>query len=167
MSATVNIANENYTIDLGNMKVAGLTIGNNSTTSLDKTGNTLYVLKNRSYASTYLTAANENNLAANTSQNYYNLFTVSNNKIVSVARNKQLKSSNSNNSNITFDTTGTDYTFAVQNTSYMRISYTYNSSWNTNTNYIRESSEGTVQSSTSTNNNRSDWQFYTVTIEMP
>ena len=78
MSATVNIANENYTIDLGNMKVAGLTIGNNSTTSLDKTGNTLYVLKNRSYASTYLTAANENNLAANTSQNYYNLFTVSN-----------------------------------------------------------------------------------------
>ena len=165
MSATVNIANENYTIDLGNMKVAGLTIGNNSTTSLDKTGNTLYVLKNRSYASTYLTAANENNLAANTSQNYYNLFTVSNNKIVSVARNKQLKSSNSNNSNITFDTTGTDYTFAVQNTSYMRISYTYNSGWNTN--YIRESSEGTVQSSTSTNNNRSDWQFYTVTIEMP
>ena len=167
MSATVNIANETYTIDLGNMKVAGLTIGNNSTTSLDKTGNTLYVFKNRSYASTYLTAANENNLAANTSQNYYNLFTVSDNKIVSVARNEQLKSSNSNNSYITFDTTGTDYTFAVPNTNYVRISYTYNSGRNTYTNYIRESSQGTVQSSTSTNNNRSDWQVYTVTYDVP
>ena len=168
MSATVNIANETYTIDLGNMKVAGLTIDNNSTTSLDTTGKTLYVLKNRSYASTYLTAANENNLAANTSQNYYNLFTVSEKKIVSVARNKQLKSSNSNNSNITFDTTGTDYTFAVQSTSYVRISYTYNSGWNnTVTNYIRESSQGTVQSSTSTNNNRSDWQVYPVTYDVP
>ena len=165
MSATVNIANETYTIDLGNMKVAGLTISNNSTNSLDTTGNTLYVLKNRS-SSTYLTAANEN-LAANTSQNYYNLFTVSEKKIVSVARNEQLKSSNSNNSNITFDTPGTDYTFAVQNTSYVRISYTYTSGRNY-TNYIRVSNDGsTVQSSTSTNNNRSDWQVYPVTYDVP
>ena len=166
MSATVNIANETYTINLGNMKVAGLTIGNNSTTSLDTTGDKLYVLKNRSYSSTYLTAANED-LAANTSQNYYNLFTVSDKKIVSVARNEQLKSSNSNDSIITFDTTGTDYTFTVQNNSYVRISYTYNSGWNTVTNYIRESSQGTVRSSTSTNNNRSDWQVYPVTYDVP
>lgn len=157
-----------FTKKVGEIKVAALTIGSNSTTSLDTTGNTLYVIKNRS-SSTYLTAVNENNLAANTSQNYYNLFTVSNKKIVSVARNKQLKSSNSNDSNITFDnTTGTDYTFAVQNTNYVRISYTYNSGWNTVTNYIRVSNDGkTVQSSTSTNNYRSDWQFYPVTIDMP
>ena len=167
MSVQMDVDGTTFTNTVGTIKVAGLTIGSNSTTSLDTTGNTLYVLKNRASSSTYLTAVNENKLAANTSQNYYNLFTVRDKKIVSFARNKQLKSSNSNNSDITFDTPGTDYTFAVWNTSYMRISYTYNSGRNTYTNYIRESSEGTVQSSTSTNNNRSDWQFYPVTIDMP
>ena len=167
MSVQMGVEGTTFTNTVGTIKVAGLTIGSNSTTSLDTTGNTLYVLKNRASSSTYLTAVNENKLAANTSQNYYNLFTVRDKKIVSFARNKQLKSSNSNNSDITFDTPGTDYTFAVWNTSYMRISYTYNSGRNTYTNYIRESSEGTVQSSTSTNNNRSDWQFYPVTIDMP
>ena len=167
MNVEMVVEGTTFTNKVGEIKVAGWTIGSNSTTSLDTTGNTLYVLKNRGFSSTYLTAVNENKLAANTSQNYYNLFTVRDKKIVSVARNMQLKSSNSNNSDITFDTTGTDYTFTVQNTSYMRISYTYNSGWNTYTNYIRESSEGTVQSSTSTNNNRSDWQFYPVTIDIP
>ena len=149
-----------YSTDL-TLKVAGLKISSNSTTSLNTDGSTLYVFKNRSYSS-YLTAENDN-LAANTSQNYYNLFTVNNKKIVSVAQGKQLKSSNSNNSNITFDATGTDYSFATQDTSYVRISYKPGNT----TYYIRESSSGTVQSSSSTNNKRSDWQVYSVTYDIP
>ena len=169
MSATVVVAGETYNVDLGDegkMTVYGLTVSNNSTTSLKTDGSTLYVFKNRSFTSTYLTAVNDN-LAANSSQNYYNLFTVNNKKIVSVARGKQLKSSNSNNSSITFDATGTDYTFATQNNSYVRISYTYTSGWNSVTNYIRESSSETVQSSNSNDQNRSDWQVYSVSYDIP
>ena len=167
MSANVIVAGITYNVSLGDIKVAGLTISNSSTpqNKLDNSGKTLYVFKNRSYSS-YLTAVNDT-LAANTSQNYYSLFTINTNKIVSVAKNKQLKSSNSNNSNITFDTTGTDYSFATQNTNYVRISYTYTSGWNTVTNYIRQTDNTTVQSSTSTNNNRSDWQVYSVTYDVP
>ena len=160
MNVTVVVGDTTVTNEVGKVKVASLVLEAN-TTSL--TNGALYVFKNRAFSSTYLTAVNDN-LAANTSQNYYNLFMVNNNKIVSVARGMQLKSSDSDNSNITFDATGTDYTFATQDNSYVRISYTYTSGWwNTVTNYIRESSEQTVQSSTSTDNYRSDWQVYPVT----
>ena len=153
-----------YTIDLGDegkIKVAGLTRSNSGTTS--PTSGTLYVWRNTNYQLTYLTAINEK-LEADTSFNYYNLFTVDGSNMVSVARNKELKCTNSNNSDITFDASGTDYTF-TQSNSDIRVSYVVRSGmWNT-TYYLRQSNNTIVQNSTT--NNQNTWTVYSVTCDIP
>ena len=148
-----------YSKDL-TLKVAGLTRSNNSTTSLDTSGKTLYVFKNRSFSSTYLTAVNDN-LAANTSFNYYNLFTVDGSNIVSVARDQKL---NGYNGNISFADDGTNYTISKSGNN-IRVTYSTSSWGSPTTYYLRQTNTTAVQMST-TNSNQ-NWTVYSVTYDVP
>ena len=80
MTVSATIGNSQFSKTLGsegNVTVYGLTL-NGTTTAPDTTGATLYAIQNTSYTSTYLTSLNTT-LGANTSLNYYNLFTIDTN----------------------------------------------------------------------------------------
>ena len=143
--------------------VYGLKIGS-ATTSIDQSGNTLYILENEKYPSTYLTSY-EINLFANSSCNYYNLFTTENGKIKSLARGTYC---NGSNGSITFNASATSYSFAtatVSGKSYNRITSSTGSSWQKKTTYLRQTSSTSVTiSNTSSNNN---WSIYPVTFDEP
>jgi hypothetical protein len=165
MKATIVAGGETFTdVDLGDegkMTVYGLTISNNSTTTIDTSGGTLYVWQNSDYPSTYLTSVNTN-LAANTSKNYYNLFTVEGQNIVSVARDQGL---DGYGGTVSFATNGTNYNIAKFGNS-INVSYEHSYWWgSTTTYYLRQSNTTTVQSST-TNSSR-NWNVYTVTYDIP
>ena len=166
MTATIVAGGETYEIDLGDegkMTVYGLTRGN-STTSLDTSGNTLYVIQNIStdYDDTYLTSVNEN-LAANKSMNYYNLFTIHNGTgsssasstsitIKSVARGTYF---NGKKSDISFSRDATSYSY---NSIQYRITYS---------NYkLRQTSESQV-ALTNASSGALSWNIYTVTYDIP
>ncbi len=162
MKATIVAGGETYAdIDLGEMTVYGLTRSNNSTTTIDTSGGTLYVWRNNNYTSTYLTSVNTN-LAANTSMNYYNLFTIEGQNIVSVARDQEL---NGYNGNISYADNGTNYSISTSGNN-VTVSYA-TSNWygGTTTYYLRQSNNTTVQGAT--NNNRNTWQVYSVTYDRP
>ena len=143
--------------------VYGLKIGS-ATTSIDQSGNTRYILENEKYPSTYLTSY-EINLFANSSCNYYNLFTTENGKIKSLARGTYC---NGSNGSITFNASATSYSFAtatVSGKSYNRITSSTGSSWQKKTTYLRQTSSTSVTiSNTSSNNN---WSIYPVTFDEP
>jgi hypothetical protein len=164
MSATIVVGGETFTVDFGEegkMTVYGLTRSNNSTTTIDTSGNTLYVWQNSDYTSTYLTSVNTN-LAANTSMNYYNLFTVEGQNIVSVARDQAL---NGYSGTISFDPTGTNYNIAKSGNR-INVTYKHTYPWgDTTTYYLRQSNETTVQGAT-TNSSR-NWKVYTVDYDRP
>ena len=137
---------------VGSIKVAGLTVGNN-TTSPTKDGETMYVLRNTNYNTTYLTAANDN-LSANAELDYYNLFAFeNNNRIKSIARDEYC---NGTNGTISFSDNGTQYTFRTNNG--------YNRIYNGNR-YIRQTSTTDVTIN-NTNSNR-DWQILSVELDKP
>ena len=165
MSATVRVADKTYNVDLGDegkMTVYGLTIGN-KTTSLNTSGNTLYVWRNngKDYSSTYLTSVGTT-LAANNSMNYYNLFTVDGSNIVSIARDQKL---NGYNGDISFADDGTNYTIGKSGNN-IRVTYSTSSMWGgTTTYYLRQTSTTAVQMSNS--NSNQDWQVYEVTYNIP
>lgn len=155
MDVEVKIGDRTVTSTLSKITVYGLTLGGR-VTSFDTTGNTMYVLGNANYTSNYMTATGTN-LAANTSLNYYNIFTVSGQKIMSVARGQYL---NGTTGTISFSTTGTNYTFSTSSSN-IQISYRSGS----RSYYIRQSSATAVSMST-TNSNR-NWKVYSVTYDMP
>ena len=143
---------------VGSVKVAGLTVGNN-TTNPTKDGETMYVLRNTNYNTTYLTAANDN-LSANAELNYYNLFAFeNNNRIKSIARGTYCNGT-TNNGSISFSNNGTQYSFGTSGQN-NRISYTSGR----NTYYIRQTS--TTDVTLSRNNGSQDWQILPVTLDMP
>ena len=160
MNVEMVVEGTTFTNTVGTIKVAGLSLGNATTTP--KTDGTMYVMQNNSYTSTYCTSANTN-LSASTSLNYYSLFTFetsgNNRKIKSVAKGTYCTGT-TNDGSISFNANGTAYTFNNG-----QIYYTYKSGWNTYTYYLRQSSNTNISLST-TNNNRS-WKFYPVTIELP
>ncbi len=145
---------------VGSVKVAGLTVGNN-TTNLTKDGATMYVLRNNKYNTTYLTAVNDN-LSANTELNYYNLFVFeNNNRIKSVARGEYWTGTNGA---ISFNTTGTQYSFTTSGQN-NRISYTSGRTY-----YLRQTNTSNTDvnfNSNTGNNSYRDWQIRPVTLDMP
>ena len=159
MAVEVTVNGKSKTEQLQPLTVYGL-IFSNRTTTADTSGNTMYMLQNATYSSTYLTAEGTT-LAANISSNYYNLFTIENKQIKSVARDTYL---NGTNGNISFDSTGTDYTIAKSG-NYIRISASIRSGWQTQTVYLRQTSNTAVQISNSTNNR--NWYLWIITYDMP
>ena len=144
---------------VGTIKVAALKLGTAiKTPSTD--GKTMYVMQNTSYATTYCTSKN-NNLSASKSLDYYSLFTFeasgNSRKIKSVAKGTYCTGTGTtNNGSISFNATGTAYTFNNGQFSYRSGNTTY---------YIRQSSNTNISLST-TNGNRS-WQFYQVSVDIP
>jgi hypothetical protein len=142
------------------LTVYGLTLGD-PTTSIKADGNTMYMLQNNNYTSTYLTATNTTP-AANTSKNYYNLFTVNGKNIRSVARGTYLRGTNGT---VSFNATGTDYTIEP-NGDNMRISITESYGYGQYyTSYLRQTSDTAV--TMSWNNSNRNWKFYPVTYDIP
>jgi hypothetical protein len=159
MAVEVTVNGKSKTEQLQPLTVYGL-IFSNRTTTADTSGNTMYMLQNAAYTSTYLTAEGTT-LAANISSNYYNLFTIENKQIKSVARDTYL---NGTNGNISFDATGTDYTIAKSG-NYIRVSASIRSGWQTQTVYLRQTSNSAVQISNSTSNR--NWYLWIITYDMP
>ncbi len=143
------------------LTVYGLALGN-ATTSIDTSGKTMYLLQNNNYTSTYLrVTATDTTVAANTSQNYYNLFTVNGQNIKSVARGTYLQGTNGT---VSLNATGTNYTIAA-NGNYMRISVTEGSWFWQTTYYLRQTSNTAVAMANNDSNN--NWRFYPVTYDIP
>lgn len=141
------------------MLVYGLTLGNRTTT-IDTSGETMYMWQNAAYTSTYMTA-NGTTLAANTSTDYYNLFTVEGDNIRSMARGTYL---NGTNGSISFSATATDYAIERSGNN-IRISYESGWGWFTQTYYVRQTSSTAVSISTSTTNR--NWNLIPVTYDIP
>ena len=155
MVVEVEMNEHQTTASMPQLKVYGLTLGN-ATNSVDNTGNTMYVFTNSSYTNTYMTAVNTS-LAANTTTNYHNLFTVQSNKIYSVARGQYLSGTNGT---INFSTSGTNYTFTTSS-SYLQIYYRSGS----RSYYIRQSNTTSVTMSTT--NSYRNWSLRPVTYDIP
>lgn len=161
MNVEMVVEDTTFTETVREIKVAGLTLG---TATTSPSTNTMYVMQNtnNNYKSTYCTSSGDI-LAANTSLNYYSLFTFeqsgNNNSrtIKSVAKGTYC---NGTNGSISFNGTGTTYTFNNG-----QISYTTSNWGNTTTYYMRQTNQTNITMSTS-NNNR-NWQFIPVTIDIP
>ena len=144
--ATVDgMTNENV---VGSVKVAG--ISNTAATSLDTTGNTLYVVEATRTTGYYLTTEG-NNLAASDTWGYYSVVSIEGKKIKSFAKNLYF---NGNNGNITFNATGTEYTITI-NGSNVTIS--------NGNNYIRQRSTATEVQISNSSSGR-NWVFYPITL---
>ncbi|MBR2351548.1 MAG: hypothetical protein IKA70_01245 [Alistipes sp.] len=143
------------TFEMPQLAVYGLTVGSRTTT-VDTSGNTMYVFQNASYTTTYMTSASTT-LAASTECDYYSLFTIMSNKIQSVARESYLTGTNGS---VTFGATGTSYTIS---TSGNNIRITYRSGWSTY--YMRQTS--TTSIGMSNNTSYRNWNMYRVEYDVP
>jgi hypothetical protein len=161
MSVQMTIDGKTTTKSVGNVSV-DLILGN-PTTSPTMDGKTFYVMQNINYKNTYCTSAN-NNLSASTSLNYNSLFTFeSDGRIKSVAKGTYCN--NGSNKNISFNASGTTYTFRV-NGQFNQMTSTTTSGWNnTVTTYIRQTNNTNV--TIENNSNNSDWSFYPIVVELP
>ena len=157
MSANVIVAGTTYNVSLGDIKVAGLTIDNNRSTTLNS--DKLYVLQNTnsSYSSSYMTSADKTP-AANTSMNYYSLFTVNSNKIVSVARDQDQELKGDNNS-LSFDSSGTTYNITNSNNNGGHTIVPTSSA----NRYVYQSGANSVSIGRNPTSGRY-WKFYEVTV---
>lgn len=153
MEVEVTSDGKSVVVPMPDVTVYGLTVGAR-TTSIDTSGATMYMLQNANYTSTYMTAVGTS-LAANTSQNYYNLFTIEDSKVRSIARDSYLTGTNGT---VSFGT-GTNYTIAVSGNN-IRISYRWGRTY-----YMRQTNNTTIGLSTSTSYR--NWNLYPVTYDIP
>ena len=129
-----------------------------STTTLDKSGNTVYVMKNTNY-STYLTTSGDNVAASDAAVGINNLVVIEGNKIKSVAKKQYFYG---DDSDVSFDNTGTSYTISNSSGSNFTISCKTGIII-TRTYYLRQTSDSQITMSTTNNDNT--WQFYEVKKE--
>ncbi len=163
MTVDVTVDDKSASFELPQMKVAGLNITQQTSTTVDTSGNTMYLIEGYNYQDYYMTAVNTT-LAANTSQNYYNLFTFDGNYIYSVARQAYLTGTTGS---ISFTATGTSYTRSTAGNANSRRFTWYYRSGNTYY-YIRQNNSTTAAMSSSTQTtNRRQWMLYTVTYDIP
>ena len=162
MNVEMVVEDTSFTEKVGEIKVAGLMLGNSTTSP--STNGTKYVMQNTSYTSTYCTSANTN-LSASTTLDYNSLFTIETSgngrKIKSVAKGTYCNG-NSNGGSVSFNANGTTYTF---NNGIISVT---TSNWpnNTTTTYMRQSDNTTVTFGNNSSSNR-NWQFYTVSYDIP
>ena len=159
MDVEVTSEGRSITVPMPDVTVYGLNIGN-STTNIDTSGNTMYMLQNSNYASTRMTALNTS-LAANTSQNYYNLFTINGGRVWSMAREAYLSGTNGT---ISFAAEGTNYTITASGGS-INIYTTSGWGWFQQTYYVRQTSNTVV--GISNNTSYRNWNLLPVTYDIP
>jgi hypothetical protein len=129
-------------------------------TTLDKSGNTKYVIRNAAYPATSLTNSDSNVAASSSALGINNYVVIEGNKIKSVAKKQYF---NGYNGNVSFNNSGTSYTISNSGTNFT-ISYTDNPWFGSSTTYYLKQTDNSVSMSSGNNGNRT-WQFYEVTKE--
>ena len=140
------------------MEIVYTTVSTTPATTLDKSGNTVYVMKNTNY-STYLTTSGDNVAASDAAVGINNLVVIEGNKIKSVAKKQYFYG---DDSDVSFDNTGTSYTISNSSGSNFTISCKTGIII-TRTYYLRQTSDSQITMSTTNNDNT--WQFYEVKKE--
>jgi hypothetical protein len=146
---------KDYTFkNVGSVTVYRYTVSNTQATSLKKDGKTMYVMQNTSYPSTWLTTSGTN-VAASDSKDEYRFVTIEDgNKIKSVKKGTYFYGTNSN---VSLNSSGTNYTISLQNGQSYYITYS---------NRFLQQTDNTTVSISKTTTNR-NWYFYEVTYDMP
>ena len=159
MNVEVTVGGKSKSFTTTSVTVYGL-VFSNRTTTIDTSGETLYMIQNAAYTSSYLTSL-DTTLAANIMSNYYNLFTIEGQRVKSVARGTYFSGTNGN---VTFSDSGTNYSIAKSGNN-IRITASVQSGWNTQTVYLRQTSNTAVQISNSTSNR--NWNVWIITYDIP
>lgn len=158
MNVTVVVGDTTVTNEVGKVKVASLVLGAH-TTSPNQTGATRYVMENLFNRNTYCTSVN-NNLSASATLDYNSLFTFESGKIKSVAKGTYCNGTgNNNNANISFNTSGTTYSFSVYDNQFNQIT--------SGGRYIRQPENSTEVRIDTTANGDNNWFIYPVTFDVP
>jgi hypothetical protein len=139
------------------------TVSTTPATTLDKTGNTMYVMRNTNsnYSNTYLTTSGNTVAASSSAVGTDNYVVIEDNKIKSVAKNQYFYGYDGN---VSFNNNGTSYTISNSSGSNFTISYTRSSWISSTTYYLKQTSNTAVSMSSGTSGNRT-WQFYEVKKE--
>lgn len=134
------------------------TVSNTAATTLDKSGNTMYVMKNTNY-STYLTTSGTNVAASNADLSFDNYVVIEDNKIKSVVKNQYFYG-DGDGGNVSFNNNGTTFTISSSGSNF---TISYEGDW-WQTYYLKQTSNTAVQMNTRNNGNNT-WQFYEVKKE--
>lgn len=153
-SNRVRCARKDYNPDNEQPSVPVYIVSSTPATSLDTSGNTMYVMKNTNY-DTYLTTSGSNVAASSSTVGIDNFVVIVSGKIKSVAKDTYF---NGNNGNVSFNNTGTSYTIN-NNGGNVTISY---SSWSTY--YLKQTGDTSVSMGRNQNGDYT-WYFYEVTIQ--
>ena len=140
------------------MEIVYTTVSTTPATTLDKSGNTVYVMRNTAYPSTYLTTSGTIVAASSSTVSKDNLVVIEGNKIKSVAKKQYFYG---DDGNVSFNDGGTSYTIS-NNGSNFTISY--RTGFIITTTYYLKQTDNSVSMSSGNNGNRT-WQFYEVKKE--
>ena len=128
-------------------------------TTLDKGGNTKYVIRNAAYPSTSLTTSDTNVAASSSALDSNNYVVIEGNKIKSVAKKQYF---DGYNGNVSFNDSGTSYTISNSGTNFT-ISYTHKPLFGSSTTYYLKQTDNDSVTMSTGNNGYNNWQFYEVT----
>lgn len=131
-------------------------------TTLDKSGNTKYVIRNANYPSTSLTTSDNNVAASSSALGINNYFVIEGNKIKSVAKNENPYFSGYDG-NVSFNNSGTSYTINNSGSGFT-ISHTESFLFWSTTYFLKQTSDTEVKIEEN-NNGNTTWQFYEVKKE--
>ncbi len=136
------------------------TVSDTPATSLDKSGNTMYVMKNTNF-STYLTTSGTNVAASNATLGFDNYVVIEGNKIKSVAKNEnQYFYGDGDGGDVSLNNNGTTFTISSSGSNF---TISYRGDWWQDY-YLKQTSNTAVQMNRNDNGNYT-WQFYEVKKE--
>lgn len=130
-------------------------------TTLDKSGNTKYVIRNAAYPATSLTNSDSNVAASSSALGINNYVVIEGNKIKSVAKNQYF---DGYDGNVSFSNSGTSYTISNSGGNFT-ISYSRRTLFGGTTYYYLKQTDNDSVTMSSGNNGNSTWQFYEVKKE--
>ena len=137
------------------------TVSTTPATTLDNSGNTMYVMRNTNtnYSTYYLTTSGTNVAASNSALGFDNYVVIEGNKIKSVAKNQYFYG-DGDGGNVSFNNNGTTFTISSSGSNF---TISYSGDW-WQTYYLKQTSNTAVQMN-SGNNGNNKWQFYEVKKE--
>lgn len=137
------------------------TVSTTPATTLDNSGNTMYVMRNTNtnYSTYYLTTSGTNVAASNSALGFDNYVVIEGNKIKSVAKNQYFYG-DGDGGNVSFNNNGTTFTISSSGSDF---TISYRGDW-WQTYYLKQTNNTAVQMN-SGNNGNNKWQFYEVKKE--
>ena len=158
-SNRVRCARKDYSPDIEQPTVPVYVVSSTPATSLDTSGNTMYVMRNTNYSNTYLTTSGTNVAASSNAVGTDNYVVVEGNKIKSVAKSQYFYG-DGDGGNVSFNNNGTTFTI---NSSGSNFTISYEVDW-WRTYYLKQTNNTSVSMSSGTSGNRT-WNFYEVKKE--